>query len=86
MADLESGLGTKPRVGVVCDLLEEHWASMDLVAEMLVNHLREDFGNSVDVCPLRATSVRRFGLLGSAGRRGHLADRLVNRFWDYPGG
>ena len=77
-------LGSKPRVGVVCDLLEEHWVSMDLVAERLVNHLREDFGSSVDVCPLRPALVRRFGRPGSAGSRGHLADRLMNRFWDYP--
>src|SRR6266516_428622 len=53
-----------PRVGVVCDLREENWPSMDLVGEMLLTHLQRDHADSFSstrLCPpmrRRLTSQR----------------------------
>jgi glycosyltransferase involved in cell wall biosynthesis len=75
-----------PRLAVICDLVEENWPSMDLAAEMLLEHLRADQHAVVEalrVCPpmrRRFTRAPLFGKQGSA----HNADRLLNRFWDYP--
>lgn len=74
----------RTRVAVVCDLREENWHSMNLVADALIEGLgaghAEQF-SAARVCPpLR----RRFSRAGeSAGRRFN-ADRLFNRFWSYP--
>jgi glycosyltransferase involved in cell wall biosynthesis len=74
-----------PRLAVIADFEEEAWPSMDLVAEMLLAELR--------ACPdrVRASCLRppfrhRLGLLPSLGKRRFCrnADRLLNRFWDYP--
>ena len=71
-------------MAVVCDLREENWPSMNLVADMLLDGLRRDFAaefEAVRVCP---PMRRRFSRAGeSRGRRFNL-DRLLNRFGDYP--
>lgn len=67
------------RVAVVADLLEEGWPSMDLVAEMLVSHLRAP----VRPILLRPEMQRRVGRLMRNGR-GAMIDRVVNRYYDYP--
>ena len=71
-----------PRVAVVCDLREENWHSMNLVADMLLARTEEGaLGvETVRVCP---PMRRRFSRGAAAGRRSN-ADRLANRFWDYP--
>lgn len=58
---------------------------MDLVADMLHSHLREDYSHlftATLVCPpmRRRFSTERWGL----GARRFNADRFLNRFWDYP--
>jgi glycosyltransferase involved in cell wall biosynthesis len=73
------------RLAVLCDYPEEGWASMDLVAEMLLREAEAHAGRvrAVRFCsPFR----RRFGRLPWLGRRAAAfnADRLVNRVWDYP--
>lgn len=75
----------RPRVAVVCDLLEENWPSMDLVAEMLLRHLGDPV-SSVEAVRVRPHMVRRFGRMRVAGmgRAGHNVDRVINRFWHYP--
>src|SRR5215203_5309477 len=75
----------RPRVAVVCDLLEEKWPSMDLVAEMLLLHLG-DPSSAVEAVRVRPRMVRRFGRLRPAlmARAGHNVDRVINRFWYYP--
>ncbi len=88
-----------PRVAVVCDLLEEDWPSMDLVGDMLLKHLQSDHAGSVSVTRICPTMRRRLTGQRSEGRgqmsevRGQKsdigaklfnADRLLNRFWDYP--
>jgi glycosyltransferase involved in cell wall biosynthesis len=61
-------------VGVVFDYPQEGWASMDLVAEMVLAGLK----GSARLCP---PYRRRFERLN---RRGRNPDRLLNRMWDYP--
>lgn len=75
----------RPRVAVVCDLLEESWPSMDLVAEMLLRHL-DDPATGVEAVRVRPRMVRRFSKLKLAGmaNAGHNLDRVLNRFWHYP--
>lgn len=58
---------------------------MDLCAEMLTRHLERDFAGRlslIDLCPPFRRRFARLPLVGE--RRGFTADRLVNRFWDYP--
>lgn len=74
----------RTRVAVVCDLREENWHSMNLVADSLIEGIESAHGERFSaerVCP---TFRRRFSRAGdSAGRRFN-ADRLFNRFRDYP--
>lgn len=74
------------RVGIVADLFEEHWPSMDLVATMLSDHLPAHTGWDIDPTLLRPAMLRRFTRLPLLGRwdRFDRTDRIVNRFWDYP--
>ena len=74
------------RVGLVCDLVEEHWPSMDLVAERLEHHLRTDHAGAVTVTRLCPRLVRRLSRLPGVGPGGigWTADRLLNRYLDYP--
>jgi glycosyltransferase involved in cell wall biosynthesis len=78
------GAALAPRVAVVCDLREENWFSMNLVADMLLEGLRGDHAGALAaerVCP---PMRRRFSRAGWARGRRFNADRLLNRFWDYP--
>jgi glycosyltransferase involved in cell wall biosynthesis len=84
------------RVGVVCDFREEDWPSMDLVADMLLSHLRDDHRRLVDATRIQPAMRLRFAKLRpnvnghSASGKVHAngtrfnADRVLNRFWDYP--
>lgn len=83
------------RVAVVCDLLEEGWQSMDMVADMLVATLERDYSDVVAVSCIRppmrrrATSfIRAADYLAVGSGRGARflfnVDRVLNRFWDYP--
>jgi glycosyltransferase involved in cell wall biosynthesis len=70
------------RVAVVCDLREENWHSMNLVADMLLADAgRHEGVEAVRVCP---PMRRRFSLAGTSAGLGFNADRLLNRFRDYP--
>lgn len=73
-----------PRLAVVCDYREENWPSMDLVADMLLHELHEDHSEAIAATRLAPPMRCRFTRRGKA--RGELfkADRLLNRFWDYP--
>jgi glycosyltransferase involved in cell wall biosynthesis len=72
-----------PRVGIVCDLREENWHSMNLVADMLIEGLRDGHSESFDAARLCPPMRRRFTRTAAAGARFN-ADRLLNRFVDYP--
>ena len=74
------------RVAVVCDYPEEGWPSMDYVGEMILAHLESRHGGEfrlTRVCPPFHHRVARWPVIGRA-RSARNADRLVNRFWDYP--
>ncbi len=75
------------RLAIVCDFREENWPSMDLAAEMLCSHLQADEELDVQAVRICPPLVRRFTRLPGAGsaRVARNADRLVNRFLDYPG-
>jgi glycosyltransferase involved in cell wall biosynthesis len=76
---------TKPaRVAILCDLVEENWPSMDLVAEMLLEHLQREHHDSVTVTRICPPMQRRFTRDQSANGKRSNTDRLLNRFWDYP--
>lgn len=83
--------GAVPRLAVVCDLLEEGWPSMDLVAEMLLQSLGRDHAQAVAAHRVRPPLHRRFtsaahrnGAGEPDGRLRLNVDRVLNRFWDYP--
>lgn len=74
----------RPRVAVICDLREEKWHSMNSVADMLLEGLRGEREKEVEaqrVCPPMRRCLSVAG--ASTGRRFN-ADRLLNRFWNYP--
>ncbi len=72
------------RVGLLCDLPEEGWPSMDLVADRLEHHLRVDHPSVAvtRLCPPFVTRVGRF--FEADGGTPRTADRLINRYVDYP--
>jgi glycosyltransferase involved in cell wall biosynthesis len=72
------------RVAVVCDLREENWHSMNLVADALIGSLESGHAGQLSAARVCPPLRRRFSRAGeSAGRRFN-ADRLFNRFLDYP--
>lgn len=73
------------RVGVVCDLREENWPSMDLIADMLMEHLHAagDRLVATRLCPPMARRWTKLPLVGGTARA-NLGDRLTSRLWDYP--
>lgn len=74
------------RVGVVCDLREEGWHSMDLVADMLLDTLPLISPDEIAATRLRPPMIRRWTRLPviGGGSRARLGDRLTGRLWDYP--
>jgi glycosyltransferase involved in cell wall biosynthesis len=77
---------TPLRVGVVGDLREERWPSMDLVADMLLDRLQAEFAGRVSCVDLRRPMARRFSRAPLCGATWPMrtADRLLNRLVDYP--
>jgi glycosyltransferase involved in cell wall biosynthesis len=74
-----------PRLAILFDYPEEHWQSMDLCAQMLLQQLQAEYGEMFQcerVCPeFRWRLVRS---LFQQQRIAYNGDRLLNRFWDYP--
>ena len=81
-ADAAPGVlaGERMRVAIVCDLLEENWPSMELIADMLFEHLDS---SAARLRPPMRPHVTRLPFLGRQVMS-YNADRLVNRFVDYP--
>jgi glycosyltransferase involved in cell wall biosynthesis len=73
------------RVGLVCDLLEEQWPSMDLLAHHLSEQLKHG-SHGVDAAMLRPPLRRRVTRwpIGARLARASVIDRLLNRHLDYP--
>jgi glycosyltransferase involved in cell wall biosynthesis len=57
---------------------------MDLVAEMLLKHLRAEHAATLSAEAIRPHLKRRFGRLPLKSAASYNADRLINRFRDYP--
>jgi len=78
------------RVAVVADFAEEGWPSMDLVADALFDRLRVEHADEIDAVLVRPPFKQRFTRTASGAGRSQLgkarfnADRLLNRFIDYP--
>jgi glycosyltransferase involved in cell wall biosynthesis len=76
------------RVAIVADFAEEGWPSMDLVADALFDRLRAEHADEMDVVLVRPPFQRRFTANSAARNRSSKtrfnADRLLNRFIDYP--
>lgn len=73
------------RVAVLCDFLEERWPSMDLVADMVCRHLDSARGSNLRVTQFRPALRRRFARFRPfPAKLAWNADRLLNRFADYP--
>ena len=69
------------RVALVADLLEEHWTSMDLVADMIVANLASAETTGVDATLIRPTLPMT--VTQRVGARVGM-DRYIRRFWSYP--
>lgn len=69
-------------MAILCDIVEENWPSMDLVGEMLFEHLERDYADEFTATRLSPPMRRRFTRIRDDGHFFN-ADRLVNRFWDY---
>lgn len=70
-------------VAIIADLAEERWPSMDLVAQMIHDHLALRPGQ-VHVDLIKPTMRRRLSGPATFAGRFYNFDRLCNRFWDYP--
>jgi glycosyltransferase involved in cell wall biosynthesis len=76
---------TLPRLAVIGDFVEENWPSMNLVAEMLFQHLEREHAGTISATFIRPPLRRRLTRLGATTCRSTFnADRLLNRLWDYP--
>jgi glycosyltransferase involved in cell wall biosynthesis len=71
---------------MVCDFLEEGWHSMDLFGDKLVECYQRSYAAEVDVEQLRPPLRTRLSKLRRSTTSAFLwnADRLINRFCDYP--
>ena len=78
--------GPPIRLAMICDFLEEGWHSMDLFGDQLVECYRRSYSAEVDVEQLRPALRTRFSKLPLSRVSPSLwnADRLINRFCDYP--
>lgn len=79
-----SGAARALRLGVICDYVEERWPSMDLFGDMLVETLREQYASAIGAEQLRPSIRRRFSRIPGCAGLFWNADRLWNRFFDYP--
>jgi glycosyltransferase involved in cell wall biosynthesis len=77
---------TPLKVAIVANMAEEGWPSMDLVADMLVEHLQSEHRGRIEptlIRPAMRTRVSRLPLVGRIPAA-FTFDRFCNRLWDYP--
>jgi glycosyltransferase involved in cell wall biosynthesis len=76
---------TRPlRVAILADYAEEGWPSMDLVADMLVDHLGREHTGTIEPTLIRPKMPRRLTHLPFVSGKLAVLDRAVARQWDYP--
>ena len=80
------GTSERLRVAIIADYLEEEWPSMDLVADMLVEHLQREHADVVAATLVRPPMPRRLTRLPLPLGRAKVSvlDRAAARQWDYP--
>ncbi|HTM26908.1 MAG TPA: glycosyltransferase family 1 protein [Vicinamibacterales bacterium] len=71
------------RVAIIADYLEEAWPSMDLVADMLLEHLRREHAGRIAAELVRPPMPRRLTRLPMLPRKLSVIDRAAARQWDY---
>src|ERR1700680_1751518 len=59
IGDRQLARQTPLRVGILCDLLEEGWPSMDLVADMLTQCFQTQLSSAITAIQLRPAMRRR---------------------------
>jgi glycosyltransferase involved in cell wall biosynthesis len=74
---------TKPRLAILSDYLEENWVSMEIVADMLADALKQHCSDRCDVTQIRPEFRRRFSSLLATNKFANNFDRLLNRHYDY---
>src|SRR6516165_5460772 len=72
------------RVAILADYAEEGWPSMDLVADMLLDHLRREHASAIDAILVRPGMPRRLARLPLVSGKLAVLDRAIARQWDYP--
>lgn len=72
------------RIAIVADYAEEGWPSMDLVADMLLDHLRREHAATVDAALIRPRMPRRLTQVPMVSGKLAVLDRATARQWDYP--
>jgi glycosyltransferase involved in cell wall biosynthesis len=74
------------RIAVVCSMLEENWISMNVTSDMLLEFLPREAPESVELRRIRPPMHRRFTFHPRLQTKKRLfnADRLLNRYWDFP--
>ena len=72
------------RVAIVCDFAEEQWASMQLVAMMLLDHMRREHCGEFAVTAIQPHFIRTFSRCRNAPNSLFNVDRFLNRFVYYP--
>lgn len=73
------------RIAIIADLLEENWPSMDRVAAMLDQCMQTNHQGEITAELIRPKFKYRFSRSATARKKFTLnADRLLNRFFDYP--
>ena len=77
---------TPLRLAIIFDYLEEDWQSMELCAQMLLEHLQSEQAEFLQAVPVRPIFQKRFQRIPWLGKKRVAlnGDRLLNRFWDYP--
>ncbi len=73
------------KLGIVCDYYEENWMSMDICAQMLGDGLL-NMNREIHPTQIRPQFQWRFQYLHAVMGKRHSfnADRLINRYWEYP--
>lgn len=71
------------RAGILCDFAEEQWPSMEGCAEMLLQHFASGHSHELEAVRILPRFRRRLSRIRSSASLWN-ADRLINRFVDYP--
>ena len=72
------------QVAIVADLLEERWPSMDLVADMLMEHVADDQSGITAALVRPSFAAKLPAWTRARGQQVPTVERIAHRFWSYP--